>query len=60
MVAQLFKILKAVAFALGELEAGQLIVAELKIVIAHIRNACGIVDCIGILREKGAHLSLVL
>ena len=60
LVAQLFKISVAVRFTVGELKARQLVVAELKIVIAHIRNACGIVDCIGILREKGAHLSLVL
>ena len=59
-VAELFKELKAIRLALGELEAGQLIVAELKIVIAHLGDAHGVVGGLGVLGKERAHLRLVL
>ena len=58
--AELAQILKAVALALGQTKARQLVMAELKIVIAHIRDLRRVVGGLGILRKQLAHLLLVL
>ena len=58
--AELLQIVKAVALALGQLEARQLVFSELEVVAAHVRDLRGVVGSLGVFGEKRAHLGLVL
>ena len=54
------QIIKAVALALGQLEARQLVFSEFKVVAAHVRDLCGVVGSLGVFGKQRAHLGLVL
>ena len=60
LLAELAEIGIAVALPLRQLEAGQMVVAELKIKIAALGNVHGVVRRFRQLREQGAHLLLAL
>ena len=60
LLAELAEIGIAVALPLRQLEAGQMVVAELKIEIAALGNVHGVVRRFRQLREQGAHLLLAL
>ena len=60
LLAELPEIGVAVCLPLGELEAGQMIVAKLKIVGAALGDPDRVVRRLGVVREKRAHLLLVL
>ena len=57
---ELSEILKAVVFALRQLEAGQVIVTEGKVKIAFFGDESGVVGSFLLLGEDGAHLLLAL
>ncbi len=59
-LAKLFEIGKAIVFPLGQLEAREKIMPELKVEIAHLGNFHGVVRRVLKIREQSAHLLLAL
>ena len=55
---ELLKVGVPVGPALGELEQGQVVFAELKVQIAQFRDFCRVFNGLGVAGEEGGHLLL--